>query len=112
MSTATTTLLSPADPGRRMTLQQFLEAKEVASFRYVLARGVLEVTHVPKNPHGMIVFELYVMLGADHREHPGIIRRFGGGNEIRLYLPGMDSGRNPDVGVILRNAPRNPRGLR
>ena len=45
-------------------------------------------------------------------EHPGVIHRFGGGNEFRFWLPRMISGRNPDLGVVLRGAPRDWRGRR
>ena len=45
-------------------------------------------------------------------QHPGIILRFGGGNEFQFLLPGMVSGRNPDLGVVLRGAPKDWRGRR
>ena len=41
---------------------------------------------------------------------PGIILRYGGGNEFQFILPRMISGRNPDLGVVLRGAPRDWRG--
>ena len=36
----------------------------------------------------------------------------GGGSEYQLLLPGMISGRNPDVAVTLRNTPKDWRGRR
>jgi hypothetical protein len=42
--------------------------------------------------------------------HPGVIRRYGGGSEFRFWLPRIASGRNPDLGVVLRGAPKNGRG--
>ena len=41
-----------------------------------------------------------------------MIHRAGGAGEYRLWLPGMISGRNPDVAVTLRNTPKDPRGRR
>ena len=46
------------------------------------------------------------------RDHPGVILRYGGGNEFRFWLPRMISGRNPDLGVVLRGAPKDWRGRR
>ena len=41
-----------------------------------------------------------------------MIQRFGGAGEFRLWLPGMVSGRNPDVAVVLRGTPKDHRGRR
>ena len=112
MSTMTRIRLGPADHGRVMTLDEFLEAEEEEGYRYELARGVLEVTHVPDDPHGVIVCHFYQALSLYMQAHPGVIRRFGGGSEFRLWLPGMISGRNPDVAVALKGAPRDLRGRR
>ena len=112
MSTMTRIRIGPADHGRVMTLDEFLEAEEEEGYRYELARGVLEVTHVPDDPHGEIVCHLYQALSLYMQAHPGVIRRFGGGSEFRLWLPGMISGRNPDVAVALRGAPKDLRGRR
>ena len=47
--------IGPADHGRRMTLEEFREADEEPGYRYELARGVLEVTEVPNDPHWQVV---------------------------------------------------------
>jgi Uma2 family endonuclease len=113
MATVTTPLrIGPTDHGRQMTLQEFLEAEEEEGYRYELARGVLEVTEVPNDPHGVTVSNLYIGVARYHLDHPGRIYRFGGGNEFRFWLPGMVSGRNPDLGVVLRGAPKDFRGRR
>jgi Uma2 family endonuclease len=104
--------ISMADHGRAMTLEEFMEAEEEDGYRYELARGVLEVTEVPNDPHGDVVANLYDAIGRYRRDHPGFIRRYGGGNEFRFWLPGMVSGRNPDLGVVLRGAPKDGRGRR
>ena len=109
---ATPIRIGPADHGREMTLQEFLEAEEEDGYRYELARGVLEVTEVPNDPHGVVVSNLYTGAARYHLDHPGYIYRYGGGNEFRFWLPGLVSGRNPDLAVVLRYAPKDRRGRR
>jgi Uma2 family endonuclease len=109
---ATPPRIGPADHGRRMTLQEFLEAEEEDGYRYELARGVLEVTEVPNDPHGVTVSNLYDGVAWYRRNHPGYIYRYGGGNEFRLWLPGLVSGRNPDLAVVIHYAPKDRRGRR
>ena len=47
MATVTTPLrIGPADRGRTMTLEEFLDADVEEGYRYELARGVLEVNQV------------------------------------------------------------------
>jgi Uma2 family endonuclease len=106
------TRIGPADHGRAMTLEEFRDADEEPGYRYELARGVLEVTEVPNDPHGQIVSNLYRVIARFDQAHPGVILRYGGAGEFRLWLPGMISGRNPDVAVVLRGAPKNLRGRR
>jgi Uma2 family endonuclease len=101
-----------ADHGCPMTLEEFREAEETEGYRYELARGVLEVSEVPDDPHGDVVCNLYRALGSYDGQHPGVIGRFGGGSEYRFWLPGMISGRNPDLAVVLHGAPKDWRGRR
>ena len=113
MATVTSTIrIGPADNGRLMTLEEFREAEVEEGYRYELARGVLEVTDVPNDPHGLVVWNLLCSIAVYAREHPGIIYRAGGGSEFRLWLPAMISGRNPDVAVALRGTPKDWRGRR
>jgi Uma2 family endonuclease len=112
ISVATPLRIGPADHGRAMTLEEFREAEELDGYRYELARGVLEVSEVPNDPHGVVVSNLYDAIGGYRRAHPGVILRCGGGNEFRFWLPHMVSGRNPDLGVVLRGAPKDWRGRR
>jgi Uma2 family endonuclease len=109
---ATPLRIGPADHGRTMTLEEFLDAEEEEGYRYELARGVLEVSEVPNEPHGVVVANLYDSISRYRRDHPGVIYRYGGGNEFRFWLPHMVSGRNPDLGVVLRGAPKDWRGRR
>jgi Uma2 family endonuclease len=101
-----------ADRGRTMTLEEFLEAEETDGYRYELGRGVLEVGEVPNDPHGVVVCNLYRTVNRYDEAHPRVILRYGGGNEFRFWLPRMISGRNPDLAVVLRGAPKDWRSRR
>jgi Uma2 family endonuclease len=108
---ATTHLqIGPADHGRRMTLEEFRDAEEEPGYRYELARGMLEVTEVPNDPHWQIVSNLQSLLHHYKAAHPGTILRIGGGGECRVWVPAMITGRNPDVAVVLRGTPQDDRG--
>ena len=103
---ATTTIqIGPADNGRAMTLDEFLEAEEERGYRYELARGVLEVSVVPIDPHGLIKKRLFEAISNYRRQHPGRIWRWGGGSEFQFLVPEMISGRNPDAAVVLTGTP-------
>jgi Uma2 family endonuclease len=113
MATVTSNLrIGPADHGSMMTLTDFFEAEEEQGYRYELARGVLEVSEVPSDPHALLVWIILRLIAAYDLNHPGIIERAGGGGEFRFWLPGMMSGRHPDVGVVLRGTPKDWRGRR
>jgi Uma2 family endonuclease len=112
MATAAAPRIGPADHGRSMSLDEFMECEPDEGYRYELAGGVLEVTEVPNDPHGQVVSNLYRALARYIERRPGIVRRFGGGSEFRIWLPGMATRRNPDMGVVLQGAPRDGRGRR
>ncbi len=112
MATVNAIRIGPADNGRRMPIEEFMEADVEEGYRYELARGVLEVSEVPNDPHGLIVWKLLSALALYQQDHPGIFHRAGGAAEYRLWLPRMISGRNPDVAVTLRNTPMDRRGRR
>jgi Uma2 family endonuclease len=104
--------IGPADHGRRMTLEEFVEADEEPGYRYELARGVLEVTEVPYDPHAKIVDNLREALSAYRRLHPGVFYCIGHAGEVRLIIPGLGSDRNPDVAIVFSDAPLAHRGRR
>ena len=106
------TRIGLADHGRPMTLDEFREVEEEPGYRYELARGVLEVTEVPNDPHGFVICNMYCFLTRYKDQHPGRILRFGGASEFRLWLPTLISGRNPDIAVVLRGAVKDSRGRR
>jgi len=138
MATATLTLtalrIGPADHGRRLKLDEFIEAEFEEGWVYELARGVVEVTEVPGPWHGRIVDRLARMFIHYDEQHPGRInyqrpeirletRRFlgrrleflavcrvvvnyrAGGGECRKRLPGMVSDRHPDLAIYLDPEP-------
>src|SRR5205823_3158781 len=70
--------IGPADHGRAMTLEEFREAEEEEGYCYELARGVLEVTEVPNDPHWQIISNLQGLFHLHRVAHPGIILRIGG----------------------------------
>jgi Uma2 family endonuclease len=110
---ATATLrLGPADHGRTLTLDEYLDAEVEEGYRYELARGVLEVTNVPRDSHGEIIWRIYCALAFYAGAHPNLLRRAGGGNEYQFVVPTMISGRNPDVAVTLKRTPEDARGHR
>jgi Uma2 family endonuclease len=104
--------LGPADQGRHLTLEEFRDAEEEEGYRFELARGVLEVSEIPDDNHGLVVCHLYEAMSLYCLRFPGAILRFGGAHEFRLWLPGIESGRNPDLGVVLVGTPEDPRGRR
>jgi Uma2 family endonuclease len=106
------TRIGPADHGRAMSLEEFLEAEEEPGYRCELASGKLEATEVPNDPHGEIVCKFYCALAHYKLSHPDRIHRFGGAGEFRFWLPGMVSGRNPDGAVVLKGAPKDHRNRR
>src|SRR5438045_8498005 len=101
--------IGPADYGRKMTLEEFRDAEEEPGYRYELARGVLEVTEVPNDPHGVVVCSLYRAVGRYYERHPGVIYRYGGGAEFHITLPGMISVRTPHLAGGRRTAPNRAR---
>ncbi len=84
--------LGPADHGRRKSIDEFLEADEEPGYRCESARGVLEMTEVPDDPHGQSEWNILRALARYDDAHPGLIARVGGPGSFRLWLPGMISG--------------------
>jgi Uma2 family endonuclease len=112
MATATRTArkirIGPADHGRRMTLEAFIKADFVEGWLYELARGVVEVTQVPKPRHGRVVDRVARLFIHYDERYPGRINYRAGGGECRLRLPGMASDRHPDQAIYLDPEPEGP----
>ena len=110
MATVAKLKIGPADQGRELTLDEFIDADFEPGWLYDLARGRVDVTEIPGLNHGMIVLRISEMFGDYNRTHPGLIKYRGGGAESRLRLPGMVSDRHPDHAVYLDPPPRRKRG--
>ncbi len=104
--------IGPADRGRKMTLEEFREAEEEQGYCYELARGVLEVTEVPNDPHWQVLDNLHEAISRYRRQHRGVILRVGHGSECRLLIPETVSGRNPGLAIVFQGTPEDSRGRR
>lgn len=102
--------LGLADDGRRLSIQEFRGADETDGHRYELGGGFLEATEVPGPIHRRVVSNLYRMIARYDLDRPGAIEAFGGGSEFRLWITAKESGRNPDLGVVLEGSPKDERG--
>jgi Uma2 family endonuclease len=98
MSTATIKL-TPADPGRRMTLAEFEHAEVQEGKLYELGRGVIVVTDVPNPSHFAQVDAIREQLSRYRAAHPGKIAMMGGGAECKILLDDLESERHPDWSV-------------
>jgi Uma2 family endonuclease len=103
----TTRRVGPADHGRRMTLDEFVDADFEEGWLYELARGVIVVTEVPGLNHGRIVGRVTRLFITYEIHHPDVINYRAGG-ECRLRLPGMQSDRHPDQAIYLDPPPEGP----
>jgi Uma2 family endonuclease len=101
----TTRRIGPADHGRKMTLDEFIEADFEEGWLYELGRGIIDVTEVPGLSHGRTVYRFARLFIVYDIEHPGIIDYQAGGGECRLRLPGMQSDRHPDQAIYLLPPP-------
>jgi Uma2 family endonuclease len=111
-TTITPPRLGPADRGRALALDAYLEAETADGYRYELARGVLEVVQIPDEAHGLIVWLLLGLIRDYERANPGRLLRAGGGAEFRVTLPGARSARHPDVAIVLAGTAPDVRGGR
>jgi Uma2 family endonuclease len=96
------TRIGPADHGRRLTLAEFLDAEETPGYRYELARGVIEVSDIPDDVHGLIVHILHEAFSLYNQTHPRRVWRIGHGSDLQIVIPkfGKDTDRHPDLGIV------------
>jgi Uma2 family endonuclease len=93
----TTTIISPRDHGRPMTLHEFDLAEGVEGHLYELGRGVVVVTDVPNTPHKAQVEELRDQLVAYKLAHRPVIFSVSAGNEAKILVERDQSERHPDL---------------
>jgi Uma2 family endonuclease len=91
--------IGPSDHGRRLPLDDFIDALFEDGWLYELARGVVVVTEVPEVSHGRIVSRLAKMLERYERDGGRAMNYRAGRNECVLRLPGMQSSRRPDQAI-------------
>lgn len=101
--------IGPADHGRTMTLNQFIQADFEEGWLYELARGIVVVSEVPNLDHGRIVDRLTRLFVLYDAAHSGVINYRAAGSDCRLRLPGMQSDRHPDQAIYLDPPPEGRR---
>ena len=97
--------IGPEDHGRRMSLDDFERAIAQDGYGYELAKGVIEVSEVPKLNHGKQVEEIREQLSEYRRSHPGVIDYLPASNEAKLLIASSESERHPDQFVYCSPAP-------
>ena len=112
MATATRTRIGPADHGRTMTLQEFLDAEETPGYRYELARGVIEASDIPNDPHGQVVDNLHTHYVVYRLNRPGLILRLAHGSDVQVVIPVLDTDRHPDLAIIFQGKAPDAGGRR
>jgi Uma2 family endonuclease len=103
--TRTATIITPADHGRRMSLEDFEFAEAREGKLYELGRGRVIVTDVPKPKHGLQVDTLRQQLDSYRVGHPGGIHFLAGGSDCKILVPGYHSERHPDLTVYMTPPP-------
>ena len=106
---ATHLQLGPADNGRKMSLEEYLDADFADGYRYELCQGSLVVNEVANPPHFYQVQAIIEQLVVYKVAHPGVIQSLGGGGETRCDIEELESSRHADVVVYKTSAPSNNR---
>jgi Uma2 family endonuclease len=97
--------IGPGDHGRRMSLDEFDHATVQDGYRYELAKGVIEVSEVPKLDHGRVVQEIRNQLVKYQIERPDVIHYLALSNDAKLLVNSTQSERHPDLFVYCSPAP-------
>jgi Uma2 family endonuclease len=105
-TTTRTTIIGPADHGRRMSLDEFNHAEGQEGYLYELSRGVITVTDVPHPRHFAVVIVIRRQLAAYDLAHPGRIYGIGSGSECKILITGLQSERHPDITIYKTPPPR------
>ena len=97
--------IGPEDHGRRMTLDEFDHVIAEDGFHYELAKGVIEVSEVPKPEHAKQVQAIRNQLGRYQDDHPAAVDLIASSNECKLLIGPSESERHPDVSLYLSPQP-------
>jgi Uma2 family endonuclease len=86
--------LTPADQGRRLSLEEFESASAQEGYHYELIGGRLEVSPLPDLPHEELRDWLREVLAAYRRQHPEVINHIK--VPARVFLPEADEVTAPE----------------
>lgn len=103
-----TTIIGPADMGRRMTLDEILHAEGEGGRLYELSRGIVTMVDVPSPRHAQIVDAITRMLGRYRDSHPRVIHTVIAGS-ARLLIASLESDRHPDLAIYKTPPPDSER---
>jgi len=95
----TTTIIGPGDVGRRMTLDDFLQAEGEGGRLYELSRGIVTMVDVPSPRHFKIIDRIRAQFSRYRELRPGFIYGVAGGGECRMLIKSLESDRHPDLAV-------------
>jgi Uma2 family endonuclease len=101
----TVTKISPADQGRRMSLEEFDTAEGQEGHIYELSRGVITVSDVPGPRHLAQVMAIRRQFSRYDLSKPGRIHTIAGSGECKILVAGLESERHPDVAVYTEPPP-------
>jgi Uma2 family endonuclease len=99
-------VLTPADHGRALSLEEFESAGSEEGHRYELIRGRLDVSPIPDLPHERLLRWIRGVLEAYTRQHPEVVNEAFG--PARVFAAGMEEGvtaPEPDVAAF-QNFPK------
>jgi Uma2 family endonuclease len=105
-TTTRTTIIGPADHGRRMSLEEFNHLEGQEGYLYELSRGVITVMDVPKLRHLAQVNVIHRQLRVYDAANPGRIHTIAGGFDCKILIAGLESERHPDITIYKRPPPK------
>jgi Uma2 family endonuclease len=97
--------VGPEDDGRPMSLEDFDRAIGREGWCYELAKGVVEVTNVPKPDHLAQVVGIRNQLVLYQENNSDVVYTVAGSNECKILIGEDQSERHPDLSVYLTPPP-------
>jgi Uma2 family endonuclease len=91
--------IGPLDHGRRMSLEDFDDAKGQSGHCYELSRGVVTVVDVPNRRHLAQVDATRLQFDGYRIVHPKRIYTIASGGECKILLADLQSERHPDLAI-------------
>lgn len=100
-----TVRLTPADHGRRMTWEEYVQSEGDDDFLHELSRGVFTVIDVPHWKHFRRCDLVKTQFVRYRDRFPARLFGIGGGTDSRLPIESLESDRHPDVAIYLNHPP-------